>query len=201
MIVWLNAIGLLILLVILFLVIKFGERLRKVEELEKVFSKIDEKNRDFFELQKSFLYEKIGKMEEKLFLSAKENQTQIAKNVELFNKFDKNLSEFANDTKDKLSRHFFEFSNSLGDFKEKLFSKLSSSFEELSEKVSKNLEKISYKVDERLKEGFENVDKTFKDIITGIAKISEAQKNIESLSREVVSLQNILSDKKSRGVF
>jgi DNA recombination protein RmuC len=74
-------------------------------------------------------------------------------------------------------------------------------FDEFINKVEIRLDRISNKVDERLKEGFENVDKTFKDIIEGIARISEAQKKIEQLSGEVVSLQNVLSDKKTRGIF
>ena len=74
-------------------------------------------------------------------------------------------------------------------------------FDAFITKVESSLDKISNKVDVRLKEGFENVDKTFKDIIEGIARISEAQKKIEQLSGEVVSLQQVLSDKKTRGIF
>ncbi len=74
-------------------------------------------------------------------------------------------------------------------------------FEALIKKIDEKLETISGKVDKRLKDGFENVDKTFKEIILSVTKISEAQKKIESLSSEVVSLQNVLSDKKSRGIF
>ncbi|MDR0579096.1 MAG: DNA recombination protein RmuC, partial [Campylobacteraceae bacterium] len=74
-------------------------------------------------------------------------------------------------------------------------------FENLSKKVDERLEKINEKVENRLKDGFENIDKTFKEIIVGIAKINQAQKTIESLSGEVVSLQGILTDKKTRGIF
>ncbi len=74
-------------------------------------------------------------------------------------------------------------------------------FERFVNKVEDKLDKISSRVDERLKEGFENVDKTFRDIVDGIARISEAQKKIEQLSTQVVSLQEILSDKKTRGIF
>lgn len=74
-------------------------------------------------------------------------------------------------------------------------------FDALIKKIDEKLETISGKVDKRLKDGFENVDKTFKEIILSVTKISEAQKKIESLSSEVVSLQNVLSDKKSRGIF
>jgi len=42
---------------------------------------------------------------------------------------------------------------------------------------------------------------TFTDIITRLALIDEAQKRITELSTNVVSLQEILTDKRSRGVF
>ena len=74
-------------------------------------------------------------------------------------------------------------------------------FESLSFRIDQRLEKINEKVENRLKSGFENIDKTFKEIIVGIAKINEAQKVIESLSTEVNSLQLILTDKKTRGIF
>ncbi len=74
-------------------------------------------------------------------------------------------------------------------------------FEALSSKIDQRLEKINEKVEDRLKVGFENIDKTFKEIIVGIAKITQAQKVIESLSTEVNSLQLILTDKKTRGIF
>ncbi len=84
---------------------------------------------------------------------------------------------------------------------DKLKNESSKGFEQFVVKVEGRLDKISSKVDERLKEGFDSVDKTFKDIIEGIAKIAEAQKKIEQLSGEVVSLQQVLSDKKTRGIF
>jgi DNA recombination protein RmuC len=77
----------------------------------------------------------------------------------------------------------------------------SKDMEKLSQKVEENLQNINEKVEKRLEKGFENIDKTFKDIIVGIARIGEAQKKIETLSSDVNSLQNVLTDKKSRGIF
>ena len=60
---------------------------------------------------------------------------------------------------------------------------------------------INEKVNERLDENFEKTNKTFNNVLEKLAKIDEAQKKIDSLSTDIVSLQGILTDKKSRGIF
>ena len=78
---------------------------------------------------------------------------------------------------------------------------LRENFQKLQEQVEKRLEEINAKVETRLSKGFEDTNKTFTSIIERLAKIDEAQKQIEALSKDVVSLSDILSDKKSRGSF
>lgn len=78
---------------------------------------------------------------------------------------------------------------------------LRDNFQKLQEQVEKRLEDINTKVETRLSKGFEDTNKTFTSIIERLAKIDEAQKQIEALSKDVVSLSDILSDKKSRGTF
>lgn len=78
---------------------------------------------------------------------------------------------------------------------------LNENFSSLNDRISKNLDKINMRVEERLNEGFEKTNKTFVNILERLSKIDEAQKKIESLSTDIVSLQDILTDKKSRGTF
>lgn len=73
--------------------------------------------------------------------------------------------------------------------------------EGLNKRVDLKLTEIGTKVEERLTKGFEKTGETFTEIVKSIAAIGEAQKNIEKLSGEVVSLQSILTDKKTRGIF
>lgn len=63
------------------------------------------------------------------------------------------------------------------------------------------LKEISNQVDRRLTDGFEKTNATFIDIIKRLTLIDEAQKKITELSTNVVSLQEVLSDRKSRGAF
>ncbi len=73
--------------------------------------------------------------------------------------------------------------------------------ETLTKNTDDRLKEISGQVDKRLTEGFEKTTATFADVVKRLALIDEAQKKITELSQDVVSLQEILSDKRSRGAF
>ncbi|MFQ5509475.1 MAG: DNA recombination protein RmuC [Leptospirillia bacterium] len=78
---------------------------------------------------------------------------------------------------------------------------LNQRFDELRKLTDGKLTEISGKVTERLDEGFKKTQATFTDVVKRLTIIDEAQKKIADLSKEMVSLQDILSDKKSRGAF
>ena len=78
---------------------------------------------------------------------------------------------------------------------------LNDNFTSLNERVGQNLDRINQRVEERLNEGFEKTNKTFINILERLSRIDEAQKKIDSLSTNIVSLQDVLTDKKSRGTF
>lgn len=72
---------------------------------------------------------------------------------------------------------------------------------ELTLSTDNRLKEISDQVEKRLADGFEKTTKTFNDIVKRLALIDDAQKKITELSSNVVSLQEVLSDKRSRGAF
>jgi DNA recombination protein RmuC len=78
---------------------------------------------------------------------------------------------------------------------------LSGSVETLLKTMDTRLEQISGKVAERLDEGFKKTNETFTNVMTRLATIDEAQKKIDGLTTNVVSLQHLLGDKRSRGAF
>lgn len=78
---------------------------------------------------------------------------------------------------------------------------LSGSVEALAKSVDGRLEQISGKVSERLDEGFKKTNETFVNVMARLATIDEAQKKIDGLTTNVVSLQELLGDKRSRGAF
>lgn len=67
--------------------------------------------------------------------------------------------------------------------------------------LEKRIDKIQNSVDQKLATGFEKTTATFTDVIKRLSIIDHAQQKITALSNQVVSLQEILSDKKSRGAF
>lgn len=71
----------------------------------------------------------------------------------------------------------------------------------LSQTTDLRLKEINSQVDKRLAAGFEKTTETFGDVIKRLALIDAAQKKITELSSSVVSLQEILNDKRSRGTF
>lgn len=71
----------------------------------------------------------------------------------------------------------------------------------LNQSVEQRLEAISGKVNERLDDGFKKTNETFANVMARLATIDEAQKKIDGLTSNVVSLQELLGDKRSRGAF
>jgi DNA recombination protein RmuC len=78
---------------------------------------------------------------------------------------------------------------------------LTQTIEGLTKSTDLRLEQISGKVAERLDEGFKKTNETFTNVMTRLATIDEAQKKIDGLTTNVVSLQHLLGDKRSRGAF
>jgi len=89
----------------------------------------------------------------------------------------------------------------LSTFRNDLSKSLTEDFDKLEYKVENRLILINEKVNERLDENFNKTNKTFTNVLERLSKIDEAQKKIENLSGDIVSLQSILTDKKSRGIF
>ena len=78
---------------------------------------------------------------------------------------------------------------------------LVSSVGQLTLSVDQRLEGIGQKVNERLDDGFKKTNETFANVMARLATIDEAQKKIDGLASNVVSLQELLGDKRSRGAF
>ncbi|MFN3629449.1 MAG: DNA recombination protein RmuC, partial [Casimicrobiaceae bacterium] len=73
--------------------------------------------------------------------------------------------------------------------------------ETMTRSVDARLEQISGRVDERLDQGFQRTHETFANVMARLAVIDEAQRKIEGLTSNVVSLQQVLSDRSARGAF
>jgi len=66
---------------------------------------------------------------------------------------------------------------------------------------NERLGQIGERVEKRLDKGFRETTTVFSDVLKRLALIDKAQEKIAELSGNVVSLQEVLSDKRSRGAF
>lgn len=89
----------------------------------------------------------------------------------------------------------------IGEFKSNLNRDLNDDFLKLNTQIENRLNIINDKVNERLDQNFEKTNKTFSSVLERLSKIDEAQKKIDILSNDIVSLQSVLTDKKTRGIF
>ncbi|MFA5602574.1 MAG: DNA recombination protein RmuC [Bacilli bacterium] len=111
----------------------------------------------------------------------------------------KNINE--SNITERLGRFETNITKELGNFRTDINKELTDNFITLNEKIEHRLNLINDKVNERLDYNFEKTNKTFSNVLERLSKIDEAQKKIDSLSSDIVSLQSVLTDKKSRGIF
>ena len=78
---------------------------------------------------------------------------------------------------------------------------ITATIEGLTKSTDTRLAEIGGKVNERLDEGFKKTNETFVNVMSRLATIDEAQKKLDGLTTNVVSLQQLLGDKRSRGAF
>jgi len=104
-------------------------------------------------------------------------------------------------TRDSLHQLKLALSESMRDYREAMLERLNATTRELGGRIDERLGEISGKVNERLDEGFRKTNETFVSVMARLATIDEAQKKIDSLTGSVVSLQELLGDKKARGAF
>lgn len=111
----------------------------------------------------------------------------------------KNINE--SNITERLGKLEVSMMKELGDFKSDISRNLNKDFTALNEQLERRSIAINERVNERLDQNFEKTNKTFMNVIERLSKIDEAQKKIETLSTDIVSLQSILTDKKTRGIF
>ena len=111
----------------------------------------------------------------------------------------KNINE--GNITERMGRLETNITKELGDFQNDINRNLNEDINKLNEKIEARLNVINDRVNERLDENFEKTNKTFTNVLERLSKIDEAQKKIDSLSSDIVSLQSVLTDKKSRGIF
>lgn len=95
----------------------------------------------------------------------------------------------------------FEMSKLINDASKTSVSDLNTFKDSVLTFMDSKFKDINTKVDQKLGEGFSQTNVTFRDVVERLVKIDEAQKKIDALSTEVISLNDLLTDKKTRGIY
>jgi DNA recombination protein RmuC len=144
------------------------------------------------------LEKRLGEMSqasvERLAKSSEKMQMSLQLQLQSLQKIKSDFEQRFGDMQQSIEKRLSEMSkDSIESF--------SKSNNELHELLQKRLADISGQVDQRLNKGFEKTTKTFADVMERLVLIDAAQKRIDELSSNVVSLQEVLTDKRSRGAF
>lgn len=135
-----------------------------------------------------------------------ENQLKSQNDLHaLLSKFDHQTQERDANTSHRLKQQLTETLNALQiqirDALSQHVKAMDNQFEKLNKTTESRLNHIGEQVENKLQKGFEKTSETFTDIVKRLALIDDAQKKIHDLSSNVVSLQEILQDKRARGAF
>jgi len=153
-----------------------------------------------------FLLQKKNPQQTDLLKDALETRLTLNKEIsglkeELTNRITKEYGELKTDVTTIVKTNNEYINKEINQFGQSIQYKLSTDFKELNVEMEKRLNDINKRVEDRLLEGFKQTNETFQNIAERITKIDEAQKNIQLLSSNIVDLQGVLTDKKTRGIF
>ncbi len=114
---------------------------------------------------------------------------------------EKRFGEMQSGTADSMGLGFEAVNRQLSEALQLNREELGKRFDRLTDSTDQRLREISGQVERRLDEGFKRTTETFSRVLEHLSRIDEAQKRITELSSNVVSLQEVLADKRSRGAF
>ncbi|HHT67226.1 MAG TPA: DNA recombination protein RmuC [Erysipelotrichaceae bacterium] len=86
-------------------------------------------------------------------------------------------------------------------FQTNITESLASRFDALNKQIETKLFEINKRVDDRLAEGFKTTSETITQVRERLKAIDTAQRNIEKLSEDVISLRSVLEGNQSRGQY
>ena len=86
-------------------------------------------------------------------------------------------------------------------FQTNIIETMTKRFESINLQLGEKMKEINQKVEDKLKEGFQGTSETMAQVRERLKVIDEAQKNMESLSKDVVSLRSIMEGNQTRGAY
>ena len=120
---------------------------------------------------------------------------QVEKTVEIVmaKEMVKLTKEFGQNT-EKSSQNLSHFQSEVTEF-------LTKRIESLNKQLDEKIAQLDKKVDDKLKEGFKGTSESMAQVRERLQAIDDAQKQMEGLGKEVVSLKNVLEGNQTRGQY
>ncbi len=125
-------------------------------------------------------------------------QKQLGDQAEVDNK---RLNDFQLGMHKSIGESLTQMNTSLNGRVDAMNESLTKSVMALNEKVDKNLADMNKQVGDTLSSGFKGNSETMGELKEKLGKIDEAQKHLESLQSEVVTLNNVLANNQARGQY
>lgn len=127
-----------------------------------------------------------------VMLQTKHHQEIMLRETSL--KQNQQTMEQMNELKEKVTRDLVQF-----EFQ--MTQAMKSDFNQLNESTIHRLHGMESRVNQSLIKGLQTTNQAFTEMMQQMARIDETQRNLQDLSSSIVSLQNVLTDKKTRGTF
>jgi len=146
------------------------------------------------------------KFEDSIIDKVKSVETSINKSIyksmlDFNNGVNEQLRKQGEMSSENISSFRINVNKELSEFQNKITENLEKDFTSLNQNVEKRMSEINSKVEQRLSRGFHDTNETFIKIAERVQVIDDAQKKIQSLSEEMISLKDILSNNQERGHF
>jgi len=170
---------------------RLEEQLKRIAGLEEHIARLQLDQQEAAALLREKLVSTFAELREELRLILAEHNSR----------FEKRQAEAIKTLSDTLQTGMTNIQKQVGENLARYSDELGKRMTGLTEQTDKRLQEIGGQVDKRLTEGFEKTNATFSDIVKRLTLIDAAQKKITELSSDVVSLQEVLADKRSRGAF
>ena len=125
----------------------------------------------------------------------KQDNALVEKTVE--NVMAKQMTGFVKE----LNENSEKSSKNIGDFQLKTQEFLTQRIDALNKRLDEKIQALDKKVDEKLEKGFQGTSESMAQVRERLKAIDEAQKQMEGLGKEVVSLKNVLEGNQTRGQY
>lgn len=182
-----------IFFILLLMKILFDSRGIKISfnALLQTLTKIEEDNQQNTQHARENLLTQMNLLKEQIQHNFTENRNRFEeRQIEIFKLVVDSLHKIGLESRQELRTSLLDSTKEMGD-----------KIKALTLTTENQLKDIHYQVEKRLSDGFIKTNETFNRVIERLALIDAAQKKITELSGNIISLQDVLNDKRSRGAF